>query len=78
MPAATPEPWPERSAPAQTSPRASGYRPRLRVCGYCGTADNGTNPRHIFTSDDDRLRLCRVCIAACVDIVDDFYMEGRT
>jgi len=78
MQAATPEPAPERSAMMQNGGWQRDYRPPTHVCDYCAAADNGTPPRRIYSSDDDSRRLCRACIAACVDIVDDFYAEGRT
>ena len=67
----------EAATPEPEGTATERYRPHFHVCDYCGTADNGTNPRHVFTSDDDGLHLCRVCVAACMDIVDELYEAGR-
>ncbi len=67
---------PDQSARPQRPPRARDYRVRFHVCDFCGTADNGVRARHIFTSDDGMQRLCRACIAECVDLIDDFLKEG--
>jgi hypothetical protein len=46
--------------------------PRRRHCDFCRVAEDGTPPRRIFTADASRLRLCRTCISADLDIVEEF------